>query len=162
MPFIKAKFPTFKGFATACLADVYSEDKLQAAEKYQATEFRSGAWMNQGAGKFLWVPLMREAQNAPVFGIAAADFTGDGKVDLFLAQNWLYGPQIETPRYDNGIGLLLKNDGQGNLIPMAALESGIAIVGDMKAVAVQDVNGDGKPDLVVTRNSAPTVVLEKL
>jgi uncharacterized protein (DUF2141 family) len=31
----------------------------------------------------------------------------------------------------------------------------------MKAVAVQDVNGDGKMDLVVTRNSAPAVVLEK-
>jgi hypothetical protein len=161
MPFIKSKFPTFKTFAIASLTDVYSEDKLKAAGKYEANEFRSGAWMNQGAGKFTWTPFIREAQNAPVFGIAAADFTGDGKVDLFLAQNWLHGPQIETSRYDNGVGLLLKNDGQGNFAPMAPLESGISLSGCMKAVAVQDVNGDGKMDLVVTRNSAPAVVLEK-
>jgi enediyne biosynthesis protein E4 len=161
MPYIKLKFPTFRKFATASLTDVYSEEKLRAAEKFEANEFRSGAWMNQGSGKFEWKPFVREAQNAPVFGIAAADFTGDGKVDLFLAQNWIYGPQIETPRYDNGVGLLLKNDGEGGFLPLSPLESGIALTGCMKAVAVQDLNGDGKMDLVVTRNSAPTVVLEK-
>ena len=161
MPFIKSKFPTFKTFAIASLTDVYSEAKLKAAEKYEANEFRSGVWINQGSGRFAWMPFIREAQNAPVFGIAAADFTGDGKVDLFLAQNWLHGPQIETSRYDNGIGLLLKNDGEGNLTPVAPLESGISLSGCMKAVSVQDVNGDGKVDIVITRNSAPAVVLEK-
>ena len=161
MPFIKSKFSTFKAFARASLTDVYSDDKLKAAEKFEANEFRSGVWMNGGDGRFTWAPFVREAQNAPVFGVAVADFTGDGKVDLFLAQNWLFGPQIETSRYDNGVGLLLKNEGQGGLIPVAPLESGIAITGDMKAVAVQDVNADGKADIVVTRNSASTVVLER-
>ncbi len=161
MPFIKKKFDTFKGFAVASLTEVYTDDKLKSAEKYEANEFRHGAWMNDGKGKFTWAPFMREAQNAVVFGIAAADFTSDGKVDLFLAQNWLYGPQIETSRYDNGVGMLLKNDGQGGMVPMAPLASGINILGDMKAVAVQDINGDGKQDIVVTRNSASTVVLQK-
>ena len=161
MPFIKKKFGTFKSFASASLSDVYTEDKLKAAERFEANEFRSGAWMNDGAGKFTWAPFVRAAQNAPVFGIGAADFTGDGKVDLFLAQNWLYGPQIETSRYDNGVGLLLKNDGKGAFEPMAPLNSGINIAGDMKSVSIQDVNGDGKADIVVTRNSASTVVLEK-
>lgn len=161
MPFIKSKFPTFKTFAKASLTDVYTEDKLKAAERYEANEFRSGVWMNDGSGRFTWAPFERAAQNAPVFGIAAADFTGDGSVDLFLAQNWVYGPQIETPRYDNGVGLLLKNDGKGGFSTVASLESGIVIPGCMKSVAVQDVNGDGKADLVVGRNSAPAVVLER-
>jgi hypothetical protein len=160
MPFIKSKFTTFKAFASASLSDVYSEEKLKAAERFEANEFRSGVWMNEG-GKFTWAPFVREAQNAPVFAIAAADFTGDGKVDLFLGQNWIYGPQIETPRYDNGVGLLLKNDGKGGLLPVTPLESGIVVTGDMKSAAVQDINGDGKPDIVVGRNSAATVVLER-
>lgn len=159
MPFIKSKFTTFKSFAQASLTDVYSEEKLKAAEKYTATEFRHGAWMNNGYGKFTWTPFAREAQNAPVFAIAAHDFTGDGKMDLFFAQNWIHGPQIETPRYDNGIGLLLENDGKGALSPVAPARSGISIPGCMKSVAVQDVNTDGKADLVIGRNSAATVVL---
>lgn len=159
MPFIKSKFTTFKSFAQASLTDVYSEEKLKAAEKFTATEFRHGAWLNSGDGKFTWTPFAREAQNAPVFAIAAHDFTGDGKVDLFFAQNWIHGPQIETPRYDNGIGLLLENDGKGALTPVAPARSGISIPGCMKSVAVQDVNADGKADLVIGRNSAAVAVL---
>ncbi len=161
MPFIKTKLPTFKAFASAKLDEVYSDEKLQAAERFEATEFRSGVWLNAGGGKFTWRPFVREAQNGIVFGIAAGDFTGGGKVDLFLAQNWLHGPQIETPRYDSGIGMLLKNDGQGNFTPVPPLESGIALTGCMKAVAVQDLNGDGKLDLVITRNSDTTIVLQR-
>ncbi len=152
MPFIKAKFPTFKAFAMASLTDVYSEDKLKQAERFEANEFRSGAFINKG-GKFEWQPFERQAQNSPVFAIAAADFTGDGSPELFLAQNWIYGPQIETPRYDNGLGLVLKNDGKGQFATLAPAESGIAIKGCMKSAAVQDLNGDGKLDLVVGRNS---------
>ena len=158
MPFIKTKFTTFKAFATASLTDVYSDEKLKAAEKYEANEFRSGIWMNEG-GKFTWQPFERAAQNAPVFAVAAADFTGDGKVDLFFAQNWVHGPQIETSRYDNGIGLLLENDGKGKFSHVAPQRSGIALGGCMKSAAAQDVNGDGKADLVVGRNSDTTAVL---
>ena len=135
------------------------EDKLKAAEKYEATEFQTGAFLNEGGGKFKWVPFPRAAQNGTVFGIAAGDFTGDGKTDLFLAQNWMNGPQIETSRYDNAVGLLLQNDGQGNMTPLAPLESGIALGGDMKAAAAVDANGDGKRDIVVSRNNAPAAVL---
>jgi hypothetical protein len=159
MPFIKEKFPTFKEFAMASLTDIYSEEKLEASEKFEANEFQSGAWMNDGSGKFTWQPFVREAQNAPVFDIAAADFTGDGKVDLFFAQNWLNGPQIETPRYDNGIGMLLRNDGKGNLLPVHPLESGISLTGCMKSAAAVDVNSDGKTDIVVGRNSDSMAVL---
>ena len=159
MPFIKTKFPTFKTFALASLSDVYADDKLKSAERYEANEFRSGVWLNDGKGSFTWMPFVRAAQNGTVFGIAAADFTGDDRTDLFLSQNWYNGPQIETPRYDNAIGLLLKNDGTGVFEPLPPLVSGIALGGDMKAAAAVDADGDGKLDIVVSRNQGPTAVL---
>jgi hypothetical protein len=44
---------------------------------------------------------------------------------------------------------------------MPAWRSGIAITGCMKSAAVQDVNGDGRPDLVVGRNGGSVLVLER-
>ena len=157
MPFIKEKFPSFHLFASAKLEDVYAPEKLKAAERYEVNEFQTGIFMNSG-GKFQFVPLERIAQIAPGDSPVFCDLNGDGNVDIFLAQNF-YGPQIETPRYDGGLGQLLLGDGKGGFSAVAARASGIAIPGDMRAASCVDLNGDGKPDLAVTVNNGTTVAL---
>ena len=154
MPFIKEKFPTFHLFAKASLEEVYSAEKLQKAERYEATEFRSGLLVNEG-GRFRFEPLPQIAQVAPGFGAVFCDADGDGHVDLYLAQNFL-GPQIECCPFDGGLSQLLRGDGKGAFTPVEHRRSGLIVSGDAKSATVADINADGKPDFAVTVNSGKT------
>lgn len=102
-------------------------------------------------------PLPVEAQFAPAFGIAVADFDGNGTEDVFLAQNF-FGVDRETARQDAGTGLLLLGDGTGGFKSMGPLHSGIWMPGEQRAVVTGDFDSDGRPDLVVTQNSESTRV----
>ncbi len=164
MPFLKTKFPTYEGFARATLGEVYG-DKLEKAEKFEANTLGTGIFFNEGNGadglpKFRHAALERTAQIAPSFGLAVADFDADGLNDLVLAQNF-HSPQIETGRYDGGVGQLLHNRGNGVLEPVPAGRSGIVIPEDAKAASVCDLNGDGQPDLLVSVNGGTARALTK-
>jgi hypothetical protein len=76
--------------------------------------------------------LFTTAGTAP-FGMVAADFNGDGILDLAVANN-----------DDNTVSILLGN-GDGTFQPQTTF----ATVGSPYGIAVGDLNGDGIPDLVV-------------
>jgi len=158
MPSVRERFPTFHDFAGAMLEEIYQPDKLEQSLALEATELAHGVYRNRGDGTFVFEPLPRRAQIAPVFGIAAEDFDGDGHVDLFLAQNF-HGPQVETGRYNGGLSLLLLGDGQGGFAPQTPEQSGVAIDGEARAAAVADFDRDGRPDLLVTRVDARPLAL---
>jgi len=78
--------------------------------------------------------------------VAAGDFTGNGKPDLVVANacttktcSYYYGTDL-------GILGVLLNDGDGTFQTAVAYTWG----NDTLSVAVADVNGDGKPDLIAT------------
>ena len=48
---------------------------------------------------------------------------------------------------------MLKGLGNGNFKPMSADQSGFLLPGDAKALALTDLDGDARPDLVATVNS---------
>jgi hypothetical protein len=96
-----------------------------------------------------------EAQMAPAFGICVGDGDGDGNEDLFLAQNF-FDAQPETPRYDAGRGLWLKGDGRGSFQPVDGSVSGVRIYGEQRGAALVDFDEDGRLDLAVAQNGAPT------
>ena len=100
-------------------------------------------------------PLPAEAQFAPAFGVSVADFDGDGREDVFLAQNF-FGVDAETSRQDAGVGLVLLGDGRGGFRALGPTEAGIAIYGEQRGSAVADFNGDGRADLVVAQHSGST------
>ena len=151
MPVLRAKLPTFHSFASKSLADIYSESRLEKARRFEANTLASGIFINDGKGKFDFRPLPRIAQVFPVFAIALEDFTGDRNSDLFLIGN-SNSPQRETGNMDGGVSLLLEGDGRGQFVPVWPDESGLVIPGDAKGLAVTDLNGDGKPDVVVAIN----------
>ena len=162
LPDLRSRFPKFHDFASATLVDIYSAAGLNRARRFEATKLESGVFWNDskpGHPLFRFAPLPRLAQVAPVFGIASADFDGDGNPDLALAQNF-HHPQRETGRMNGGLSLLLLGDGKGGLKPIAPEESGIAISGDAKSLVATDLNGDGRIDLIFGMNDGAVRVLQ--
>ena len=76
--------------------------------------------------------------------IAAADLNGDGSPDVVVANSWNCVNGMNCESYGT-VGVLLGN-GDGTFQPVVIYKSGGQ---DAVSVAVADVNGDGKPDLMV-------------
>ncbi len=156
LPGLLQRFPRNDIFARTPLAQILGEDKLAAARKFSATELRSGVLLSQPDGTYRFTPLPHIAQIAPLQGMAAGDFDGDGHADIYAVQN-SYAPSPVVGRFDGGLSQLLKGDGHGNFTPVAPAASGLLVPGDAKALAVLDLDDDGWPDFVLSRNNATTL-----
>jgi hypothetical protein len=154
-PWLPKKFPTYKAFAAASLTDIFAPEKLSAAAKLTATELASGIFLQRKDGTFKFSPLPRAAQIAPINAILARDFDGDGKLDLFCAGN-NFGPEANTGRFDGGLSVLLKGDGQGNFTALSPAQSGLLIPGDTRSAVVLEING--KPAIAVSRCDGPLLL----
>jgi len=152
IPFLREKFPTFRQFADATLAEMYTSQALSNADKLICTELRNVILVNDGRGIFRIVGLPRLQQTAPAFGTVATDFNADGVVDIFTTHNF-YGPQPETGRMSGGLGMLLRGVGEGKLEPVWPNDSGLIIPEDARSVTLCDLNNDNRPDLVVSCNN---------
>ena len=153
LPFLFERFANQKAFSEASL-DTVLGDRAPLARRVAATTLATTLFLNTGHG-FKAVELPREAQFAPAFSVNVADFDGDGNEDVFLSQN-CFDTQPETSRMDAGSGLLLLGDGAGNLTAVASPRSGVKVFGEQRGAAVADFDEDGREDLVVTQNGAPT------
>ena len=90
---------------------------------------------------------------SPSFGGVAADFFGDGLPSLACVQN-LYSREPETGLWRGGLGCILRPTADD--APVATIGNdltGFVVAGDGKALAVADLNNDGRPDLVASQNN---------
>ena len=78
--------------------------------------------------------------------VTTADVNGDGKPDLIVANSG-----------DNTISVLLNTTAPGAAIPSFASQQTFATGGSPTSVTVADVNGDGKPHLIVANSDSDTV-----
>ena len=150
LPALRRRIPTFHGFADAPMEQILGSAGVRAV-RLELNEMDHMIFLNRG-DRFEPRRLADEAQFAPAFGPVLADFDGDGREDLFLAQNFSQ-TETGTPRFDAGRGLLLLGDGQGGFHPMPGQFSGIAAYGDQRGAAAADYDGDGKTDLAVAQNA---------
>ena len=148
-PMILEKFPTYDAFAHSDLEGIYTSEKLSSALHLTATHMHSGVWTNNG-GAFTFTPFPNIAQVAPINGIIVHDVDGDGKQDVITAgNNW--GAEVETARYDAGIGCVLLNQGENGFAPMTPQASGFYANGNVKDLAL--LKTAGAPLLIVANNS---------
>ncbi len=152
LPSVKARFATFAEFARADVDQVLG-DAAAKAVRVGATTFDQILWLNRGT-HFEPHALPTAAQLAPAFGAVVADFDGDGHEDVFLAQNF-FPTEINTMRFDAGVGLVLLGDGAGHFTAQSVRESGITVRGDSRGAAAADYDGDARVDLAVSQNGAP-------
>ena len=160
IPSVLRRYSRSNNYARATLGEILGAERLAAAQRFAATELQSGVFLSQprrsGAGQpdgtYRFEPLPRLAQIAPLQGVVAADLDGDGCADIYAVQN-SYAPIPAVGRFDGGLGQLLRGDGQGHFTPVPAAESGLLVPGDAKALALLDLDQDGWPDFLISRNN---------
>jgi hypothetical protein len=110
-------------------------------------------YLGNGDGT-LKAPITYDAGGCWASGVAIADINGDGDVELFLANVCRYSLLCNLPTWSlhGNLGVLLGN-GSGTFPVAVALAVGELGPG---AVAVADLNGDRKPDVVVLNRGSNT------
>ena len=156
IPSVLKRFPRSNSYARATLGEILGSDRLAAAQRFAATELRSGVFLSQPGGTYRFEPLPRVAQIAPLQGLVAGDFDGDGRADIYAVQN-SYAPIPSVGRFGGGLSQLLRGDGHGHFAPVPPAESNLVVPGDAKALAVLDLDRDGWPDFLITRNNNTTL-----
>lgn len=86
-------------------------------------------------------------------GVAILDGDGDGRPDLFFCQG---GPLRPTPGQQPTADVLLRNVGGGRFEDVSS-QVGLAPRGHGEGVTVADYDGDGDPDVYVTRYGRNTL-----
>jgi enediyne biosynthesis protein E4 len=86
-------------------------------------------------------------------GVGLLDFDGDGLIDLFFCQG---GPLRPSEQPSSVADVLLKNRGGGQFEDISA-ELGLTPKGYGQGVLVADYDGDGDPDVYVTRYGRNTL-----
>jgi hypothetical protein len=139
MSVLKERFPNYASYAKSEMQQIFSAENTQDALQLTVNNFNSSWIENKGNFNFVLHDLPRVAQFAPIYGIVAKDFDGDGNIDLALNGNeFAMSPSLG--RYDAFNGLILKGDGKGNFKSLTIQESGLYIPQNGKALATIMVN----------------------
>ena len=150
-PSLRKAYPTYQSFGASRIQDIIPGKALNQARVLEADTFGSAVALNRGDGTFELHALPIEAQFAPIYASLAGDFDGDGKVDLVVAGNFSGVTPLEG-RYDASYGLFLRGDGRGGFTTVDMEQSGLAIDGQVRHMALlKRANGDRL--IVVARNN---------
>ncbi|GAB3952731.1 VCBS repeat-containing protein [Spirosoma harenae] len=125
----------------------------QSAEAY-----RHRLYVNDGKGNFALTPTALPAFQLNGSCVKAADFDGDGDLDLFV------GGRVEPYKYPMAVpSYLLRNDskkGQPRFTDVTAQIAPVLVKGGLTCDALwTDYDNDGDPDLLLASEWAPLTML---
>ena len=129
---------------SVAVADINGDGKPDIVVANEASN-NVGVLLGNGDGT-LQTALTYATLGRLVVAVAVADVNGDGEPDIVVANQCGNNTTCNTGAEDGSVGVLLGN-GDGTFRPVVNFDSGGYA---STSVAVADVNGDGKPDILVT------------
>ncbi|MEP6998889.1 MAG: VCBS repeat-containing protein [bacterium] len=123
-----------------------------------ASALQDRLYLNDGRGHFTKALNSLPAESVSGSRVVAADFDGDGAIDLFVGGRvvpWAYGTDPKST--------LLKNDGRGHFTDVTATAAPeLEHVGMVTDALWRDIDGDGRVDLVVVGEWMPIVIFRNM
>lgn len=156
IPSLKKKYLQYEQYKQQRVEDIFSPEQLGKGVKLQAYTMQSAVFINNRKGGFTMQPLPATAQLSPMYGMAVADYDGDGKTDILMGGNF-FESKPEAGIYDASYGALLKGDGAGHFTAVPASQSGICIRGPVRDMAL--ITAGGRQLLLVAMNNQAIKVL---
>lgn len=157
MPGLKKKFLEYAVYARATIRDIFTEEQLKDAGKYEAQTLSTVYLQNNGERGFQLKTLPNEVQYSPVYVMQTIDVNNDGKKDVIIAGNNAW-TRVRFGRYRSNHGTVLTGDGKGNFKYVPQYESGLNIRGDVRSLEM--INAIGKKKLLFGVNDAPMQVYD--
>lgn len=159
IPMIKRNFETYASFASATLEDIYGKGMLEKSTHKSVNTFAHHWFENKTKGKFEMHQLPIESQFSSINDIVVFDYNEDGFPDFLVAGN-LYDTEVETPRSDSSIGLVLQNDGKKGFLSIPMIESGLLINKEAKVIAPIKLGNTDESGFVLGLNNDSLKVLK--
>lgn len=149
LPFLGGKLSTHKHYAKETFETLFDLAQQQAAIPYIVTNMETSVLWNNG-GKFSLEPLPLEAQLAPVYAIAIADYDGDDQLDIWLGGNF-HSLKPNLGQQTASRGVLLLGKGNQQFESMDYRSSGIQVKGEVRDAKTVELRGEKV--LLVARNN---------
>ncbi|MCH8486165.1 MAG: VCBS repeat-containing protein [Candidatus Cyclonatronum sp.] len=150
VPGLAAKYPDYASFGGQQVTDIFTRDQLDAAILLEAAELGSVLFRNEGEAGFRAERLPLRAQFGPVFGLAAADLTGDGRSEILLGGN-LFEVRPQQGPYDALRGTVLRFDAERDqLLAYPADATGFDVFGQLRQLRVVRTS-DGSLRVIAAR-----------
>jgi hypothetical protein len=155
IPVIMQRYQTVESFANATLEDIYGAKMLETSLHYSVNTFTSVWLENLGNGTYKTNSLPEMAQFSSINAIEEIMY--NNQPAWIIAGN-LYHTEVETPRNDASIGLIMKFD-EGKLKAVVPTESRLMIRGEVKALKPIKL-ANGKIAILVATNNDKLKLLD--
>ncbi|MEO0775045.1 MAG: VCBS repeat-containing protein [Bacteroidota bacterium] len=155
LPSLKKKYLKAVDFAQASLDELFSAEKLGAAQVLRANFMENAILINQGDGRFVTRALPHEAQFTTFQTAQVVDANGDDLPDVLLGGNY-YDNNIQMGRLDADYGSILVNRGDGRF--EISPWNGLSITGQIRQI--QPIRIGEEDAFVLARNDASLKIIQ--
>ncbi|TXE07214.1 hypothetical protein FUA26_13400 [Seonamhaeicola algicola] len=156
VPAIAQRFQTFELFAEASLADIYGQAMLDKSLHYEANMFEN-AWVeNLGNGTFKLHKLPNNAQLSSINTFRSLKIKN---TNVVLAAGNLYNAEVETPRNDASLGLVLQFNKNKKVEVLSTQKTGLFVNGEVRNIQTIMLGKNGKQGVIFARNNHTTKLL---
>lgn len=155
IPIIMQRYQKVESFANATLEEIYGKKMLESSLHYSVNTFTSVWLENLGNGSFKIHNLPEMAQFSSINAIE--EIVYENKPAWVIAGN-LFQTEVETPRNDGSVGLVLIYD-ENKIKSVFPAESRLMLRGEVKALKIIRL-ANGKMGLLVATNNEKLKLLD--